>query len=62
MNKSPGEVVLERTAVIVDMFADFADFELEELKAVHRYCANYHQAYQKRGDNHIVTEISIEPM
>jgi len=36
------------------------DFKLKELKAISKYCHNYHYAYRQPGLKHIITEITIE--
>jgi len=35
-------------------------FEPEEIKAIWKYCNDYHYAYQQSDQNHIITEITIE--
>lgn len=63
MNRSPMAPILnKRSVLIADILGAFRDLEIEELEAIERYVENYHEAYQKLGDNHIITEISIEPI
>ncbi len=52
----------KRAVLIGNIMIALSKFEIEELEAIERYCSNYHQAYQKPGKNHIITEITIDPM
>ena len=55
-------VLSKRLGLMVDILDKVMEFTIEEVEAINRYCADYHEVYKRKGKKTIVTEITMELM